>query len=63
MNRIYCLDCRKFYAKVKTGFEIPFDNTGNVKIRGDLYRCGGCDREVLGDFGIPFDVRERDRSR
>ncbi len=59
MNRIYCLDCERFFLKEKTGFTVALDDTGgSIVVRGDLYKCPGCGREVYGDFGEPYEVRK-----
>jgi len=58
MNRIYCVECREFMAKEKTGFTISLSGF-YMHVRGDLYRCPRCKKEVYGDFGEPFEVKPK----
>ena len=58
MNRVYCVECREFMVKEKTGFTVSL--SGSVMhVRGDLYRCPRCKKEVYGDFGEPFEVQPK----
>lgn len=51
-NKIYCVDCDVFFDKIQTGFVTEIQH--NTFIRGDLFKCPNCGKEILSDFGVPY---------
>jgi len=53
MHYVWCRECGCFMVLQKVG--VIIERTDARLQRGDLYRCPRCGRDVVDDFGEPYD--------